>query len=471
MNLAGSGVWFEKAIAPANWTNPSHSSMFSGLYPHQHGVTQSGYMKTRTDILKELNKYGYKLCSISSNNHFTYRTGFTDSVDEHYYTRNPILFNDGIDPFDYVSKHQLNQEYQALVELLRESIHRKNKIKNLSNVFLLVMNQLAKKYITHLQAVEHPIFNSYTNQNQQPKRDTKFLKKVISSSASDNQPYFIFNNNTHLHFPYVPSEKYQKNHLSEPIDQKELKRLNEEVAQNRSFEKLVDSGEVNNEDVRTVRKLYAASVEEVDDYLNKTIEHLENESQLTNTLLIVTADHGEDLGETDYTGRRRFGHGSSISDNVCRVPLLIFHPDINSKIVEKPFSLKQLFSIINSFAEKYGQISTSDIVKYCTEYALCEFPAAGGVNSFREKNPELREEYVRRARLTDIVALYTQDKKLIIDSEGNVDAFHQSARIDIEEIPGSIREVTSHALKELDTYAPQELSDESIKHLEEMGYI
>jgi arylsulfatase len=40
--LAAEGVLFERAMAPMATTLPSHVSLFSGVYPHQHGITENG---------------------------------------------------------------------------------------------------------------------------------------------------------------------------------------------------------------------------------------------------------------------------------------------------------------------------------------------------------------------------------------------------------------------------------------------
>src|SRR5690606_34727990 len=39
--FAGSAVLFEQAVSPAQWTVPSHASMFTGRYPTAHRVLQS----------------------------------------------------------------------------------------------------------------------------------------------------------------------------------------------------------------------------------------------------------------------------------------------------------------------------------------------------------------------------------------------------------------------------------------------
>ena len=37
-SLAASGTAFPRAVAPANWTVPSHFSIFTGAYPSVHGI-------------------------------------------------------------------------------------------------------------------------------------------------------------------------------------------------------------------------------------------------------------------------------------------------------------------------------------------------------------------------------------------------------------------------------------------------
>ncbi|PSN12174.1 sulfatase, partial [filamentous cyanobacterium CCP5] len=39
--IAAEGSRFKQAVAAAQWTVPSHASMFTGLYPSEHGLLQS----------------------------------------------------------------------------------------------------------------------------------------------------------------------------------------------------------------------------------------------------------------------------------------------------------------------------------------------------------------------------------------------------------------------------------------------
>ncbi len=55
--FAENATLFERAVAPAQWTVPSHASMFTGVYPSTHQVTQanhklSGSYPTLAEILR-----------------------------------------------------------------------------------------------------------------------------------------------------------------------------------------------------------------------------------------------------------------------------------------------------------------------------------------------------------------------------------------------------------------------------------
>ena len=58
-SLAAEGVVFERAVSPVPTTLPSHSTMFTGLYPQDHGVRYNIYFKlddaaqTLAEILRD----------------------------------------------------------------------------------------------------------------------------------------------------------------------------------------------------------------------------------------------------------------------------------------------------------------------------------------------------------------------------------------------------------------------------------
>lgn len=97
--LAARGVVFERALAASTWTAPSMASIFTGLYPSQHGV-RMGYATTREALLKgrtpglnriprsletlpeTLRRLGYKTYGLADNLNICEKMGFADGFDQ-----------------------------------------------------------------------------------------------------------------------------------------------------------------------------------------------------------------------------------------------------------------------------------------------------------------------------------------------------------------------------------------------------
>ncbi len=68
-----------------------------------------------------------------------------------------------------------------------------------------------------------------------------------------------------------------------------------------------------------VRDLYDGEIRGADDATRELVEHLRRRGLMGSTILVVTADHGEEIGE-----HGRMSHGQSLYQEVLRIPL-IFH--------------------------------------------------------------------------------------------------------------------------------------------------
>lgn len=74
-------------------------------------------------------------------------------------------------------------------------------------------------------------------------------------------------------------------------------------------------------DVERLRAIYDSTVSYSDDLIGKVIAQLKIWNIWDETMLILTADHGDELFE-----HKRCGHGASLRDTLVRVPLLIHYP-------------------------------------------------------------------------------------------------------------------------------------------------
>lgn len=71
--LTNEATVFEHAYVPAPWTLPSHCSMFTGLYPSEHGVTSAytdqgfGLPSGVSTLAEQLTERGYHTAGFSNN--------------------------------------------------------------------------------------------------------------------------------------------------------------------------------------------------------------------------------------------------------------------------------------------------------------------------------------------------------------------------------------------------------------------
>lgn len=88
---------------------------------------------------------------------------------------------------------------------------------------------------------------------------------------------------------------------------------------------------------RAIRKEYSAMTTSIDDQVGRLLATLESTGQMENTLILITADHGDHLGAH---GRRR-GKATHLQA-AWRTPLLVSGPGISSGVVDD-----RLFSAID----------------------------------------------------------------------------------------------------------------------------
>ena len=122
---------YEKAIAPASWTVPSHASIFTGFYPINHGVHVTRDKKLRSFRIKP-HLYMFMLQNILKN------MGYKNYL----FTANPLVTPFfGYKNFDYVSEFYCNYNSSLLFKITSDELmkfkklRKKSKLKTILNMF------------------------------------------------------------------------------------------------------------------------------------------------------------------------------------------------------------------------------------------------------------------------------------------------------------------------------------------------
>ncbi len=132
-----------------------------------------------------------------------------------------------------------------------------------------------------------------------------------------NRPFFLWAGWIAPHPPFAVPESladlYKGAPLPEPTPEEED--ANPVLEHSRLGDDYTDPAKT-----RRVRELYMAAVSHVDKNVGKILQALEDIGQLDNTLIIMTSDHGEMLGDNGAWGK------SLPNDTSVRIPLILRWP-------------------------------------------------------------------------------------------------------------------------------------------------
>ena len=150
------------------------------------------------------------------------------------------------------------------------------------------------------------------------KRATDLAIEFLSKTAASKQPFFLFVNYLEAHLPYDPPAE---GFAALGIDPATLPRQAFTI---REAEEIISGKrEASEAELGLAHTLYLAEVAYQDRQILRLIQVLRDRKLLDETLLVVTADHGEELGRAGM-----MGHEFTLSDAGLRVPLVFRYPAV-----------------------------------------------------------------------------------------------------------------------------------------------
>jgi membrane-anchored protein YejM (alkaline phosphatase superfamily) len=160
----------------------------------------------------------------------------------------------------------------------------------------------------------------------------------------ESRPFFWFVNLVECHSPYLPPRPYNDLKVIERI------RAAEEARRYLHLEAIwracCGGFDVPEDALGRMRHLYGRSIRYMDDWLARILEALDVAGLLNETFVIVTSDHGENLGEGEL-----ISHALSLDDRLIRVPLVLAGPGSHNLWRQGPTSLAELPRLISEVVE------------------------------------------------------------------------------------------------------------------------
>jgi arylsulfatase A-like enzyme len=301
--IAGGGVRFDQAFATAPWTLPSHSSMFTGRWPHELTADwQSPLGSTDPTLAEHLATHGFDTAGFVANLDYCSReTGLSRGFA--HYEDYPVV------PWDFFTRYV---GLGTRLDLLTPAS---------------VLNRLLKHYVGDSYDViprspEHVKDAATVNQS--------FLA-WLSWQRQRNRPFFAFLNYNDAHSPYEVPDRSIPGFGLRPTSYVDRLTLKSWIT--------LDKMQLSRAHVQMAMDVYDDSIHYLDRKLGSLLDELRTRGVLDNTLVIFASDHGEHLGDHSL-----FFHGCSLYRQLVGVPLVIVGPKgvPAGRVVVEPVSLRDI---------------------------------------------------------------------------------------------------------------------------------
>ena len=277
-NLASRGTAVPKAYAAASWTVPSHASLLTGKLSRSlrlgqipggdRHICKPRLMAARDRYLPAvLADRGFDVRGVSANPWISESSGFAE----------------GFASFDQVATSRRGRMYDPST---------KQRIKWALEAFVAKGDDGAR-------AAEQVLY------------------RWIDDGPT--APFFWFVNLLECHSPYLPPKPHNRLNAYQRL-------LAAEDARNYlTFHDVIKTClgivEIPPTALARMRKLYEDSIRLMDSWLERVLTALDAKGILDDTQVIITSDHGENLGEQNL-----IGHGLSLDERLIRVPFVTAGP-------------------------------------------------------------------------------------------------------------------------------------------------
>ncbi len=377
--LAGQGVLFHNAFSASNWTGAAVASLLTGRYPLRHGYTNKRYYLDEDvpTLAQLLQTAGYCSACFSNNLYITPQTGLTRGFDHFYYR--------GVEQTP-ASASKKKSNSARLKQFVPETV--KAVLRDIIDLFS-VQNSLRRD--DGAQATERAVCRWLQEHRQRPS--------------------FVYIHYQEPHSPYFPPKPYRKRFFPEGWRQ-QWRYLQYDHIHYYSGKKKFTRRQMDN-----YISLYDGEITYLDWRLGRLFDYLTEQKLMQDTVVLVTADHGECFGENGY-----IWHAFNLYDGLIRVPLIVRYPPWfgRSKTVD---GLVQSVDILATVLEGLGLAAAdADGCSFLSgvnrQAVYVESDAAEKMTTrWLQKRPELSaadfSQYIR-----DLRCYRTRDAKLIWTGDG-----------------------------------------------------
>jgi arylsulfatase len=144
-------------------------------------------------------------------------------------------------------------------------------------------------------------------------------------SLPDREDFFVWNHYMDVHGPYEPPDPYRSEFVDREISNSDARDLYDRA--------LADPESISDDEERLLGDLYDGEIRYNDAQIGQFLDALDTRGLLRDTVVIITSDHGDGLGDNG-----QYGHPRQLFDELVRVPMVASGIGASGHVSETPVS-------------------------------------------------------------------------------------------------------------------------------------
>ncbi len=434
--LADQGILFKKVFAPGPWTVPSMYSMMTGVYPSEHGINDGIAMgptkkkrmvgqpvlpDSAVTLAENLKQAGYATFGVSTNFHLATEFGFGQGFDQFQGGEFSFI------PYPNMALELIVEDFQAAPKsfLWLHFFDPHYPYLQVEPWFTEWNKSRFKSYLDISIEAMTTFYRKWARLGPNDPMDPKHLYYVYKWAA------YLAGRSEGLFYGLPAARKYVK---EEHLD--------------------------------FYRASYASNIRKTDEAMREAFETLGVNDQ---TIVIATADHGEELFHHGGTGHRRH---VSVYQELLHVPLIIRLPGRKGAgtVIDTPVSLIDIYpTVLDLIGEPIPEEITGMSLKPLIEGK--KIPARTLYSETKNKRGEARAiiEYPWK-----YIYNFTKNKKELYNLEkdpGEKRNLKMQMKERVDEMHKRLIDWVDETKPIWPVGEPAPLSPRDIKKLKEMGYL
>jgi len=190
-------------------------------------------------------------------------------------------------------------------------------------------------------------WNKFINMRSKTKAEKITEKAIDWLTKRSGKRFFLWVHFFDSHEFYTAPQKWIKKYYEKPKTPKHKNAFLEASERGLWFPRHFEEYLKNLKDINYLPASYRASISYIDEQIGRLIDHLKTSGEYEKTLLILTADHGENLMENAML----CGH-YKLFDQTTKIPLILNDPDLDAP--SESSCLVQHIDVMPTILERFG---------------------------------------------------------------------------------------------------------------------